>query len=65
VAGPIYAIKRQIKNLIDQNYTHFKLREFDEFKELENDMNLLTKDMQLKCEIPPPMPASVSEKKSA
>ena len=41
IAGPIFAVHRHIKNLLSSQETPFQLREYDEFKELQEDMNRL------------------------
>ncbi len=43
VAGPIYAIKRHIRSTLNLEEVNFKLREKDEFKEIQEDLNLLNK----------------------
>lgn len=45
VAGPILAIQRHIKATLEGKSAHFNLRENDEFKELEEDMNSLNKKL--------------------
>ena len=45
VAGPLYAIQRHLKNLKHSDQVKFKLREHDEFKEIEKDLNQLAEDL--------------------
>lgn len=42
VAGPIYAIQRQISLITNNQFPKFQLRSNDEFKEIETDINKLT-----------------------
>jgi signal peptidase II len=41
IAGPIYAVQRFLNRIIEDQSVAFKLRKNDEFKELEDTMNLL------------------------
>lgn len=41
IAGPIWAIQKHIESILQGKSAQFKLRENDEFKELEEDMNKL------------------------
>ena len=46
VAGPIFALKRFLNESCEKNHLTFKLRENDEFKELESQLTLLNAEMQ-------------------
>ncbi len=41
VAGPVYALKKHIENNLNGERVKFKLREFDEFKDVEKEINEL------------------------
>lgn len=43
VAGPIHAIQRHLRELKKGTQVNFKLREYDEFKEIEKDLNYFTR----------------------
>jgi signal peptidase II len=45
MAGPIYAIQRHIKHSLSGEEHKFQLRELDEFKEIEVDLNTLNQEM--------------------
>ena len=47
VAGPVYAVQRQIKFMLNGEFNRFKLRNNDEFKELERTVNLLQEEYHL------------------
>ncbi len=42
IAGPVQAIQRHIRSTLNNEKVIFKLREQDEFKDIQDDMNLLT-----------------------
>jgi signal peptidase II len=47
VAGPVYAVQRQIKFMLKGEFKQFKLRNNDEFKELERSVNLLQEEYHI------------------
>ncbi len=47
VAGPVYAVQRQMKFMLKGEFKNFKLRNNDEFKELESTVNLLQEEYQI------------------
>jgi signal peptidase II len=69
VAGPVYAVQRHVENILLGKISYLKLREFDEFKELEMKLNALSEEINLlrntdeTC--PPPLPANIKVKKVA
>jgi signal peptidase II len=47
VAGPVYAVQRQMKFMLRGEFKQFKLRNNDEFKELERTVNLLQEEYHI------------------
>jgi signal peptidase II len=47
VAGPVYAIQRNLKNMLKGNIQKLELRNNDEFKELERTINLIQEEYHL------------------
>jgi signal peptidase II len=45
IAGPIFAFEKYMESAVDGNYRRFKLREKDEFRELENLAQKLTDEL--------------------
>ncbi len=50
IAGPIHAIQRHLRSTINNEKVIFKLREQDEFKEIQEDLNLLNQKIASQTE---------------